>query len=464
MTVGQDAPPNSKNTVPLKRGSAISYSKSSAAPTISRKIQKKHKNRNLRQIFVLSFDALKERKARSALTILMVVVGAALMVALNGLGAGAAEFIGKQLNFLAPNVIFVSPGQINFRGGPAPPSTIVFNSQVVDRIKSLPFVQDVVPAYNGQLELNAQGNIITTPVLATDPTKVHFIAPSMQLVPGSSIQGNNPTGMLVGDTIANPPGKSTPFVTIGQTVKATVTNLNTITGKTEQTSRSFVITGILEPTGNPQVDKNVFINTATGNTIFKKAGKYDEMVVLALSGSYVNAVQQEITNLYGPNNIGVITPKAIMQAQVRTQSGSNSFTVEIAFVALLVGAVGIVTTLYTSVNERVKEIGTMKAIGAKSWFILSMFLSEALLIGFIGSTLGLSSGVGMAYMLASGFGASGGAGGHGGGGEAAPHITPIFLPNDLLYVWTLSLSISLVAGVYPAWKASRLSPLEALRR
>jgi putative ABC transport system permease protein len=66
-----------------------------------------------------------------------------------------------------------------------------------------------------------------------------------------------------------------------------------------------------------------------------------------------------------------------MQAQAHTQSGSSSFTLEIAFIALLVGAIGIVTTLYTSVNERIKEIGTMKAIGAKPWFILSMFLSEA---------------------------------------------------------------------------------------
>jgi putative ABC transport system permease protein len=102
----------------------------------------------------------------------------------------------------------------------------------------------------------------------------------------------------------------------------------------------------------------------------------------------------------------------------------------------------------------------MKAIGAKPWFILSMFLSEAVLIGLIGSTLGIFTGTGVAYLLTSGFGSSGG----GPPGAAAPHITPIFLPNDLLYVWVLSLSISLVAGVYPAWKASRLSPLEALRR
>jgi putative ABC transport system permease protein len=457
----KDARRNNENeNAPIVKRQEFVPGERTSVSVIHKKKQKKHNHRNLKQIFILSFDALRERKARSALTILMVVVGSALMVALNGLGAGAADFISKQLSFLAPNVIFVSPDQIGFRGGPSAPPTIVFNAEVVNRIKSLPFVQDIVPAYQGQLQLDAQGSIINSQVLSTDPTKIYLIAPSMQLVPGSSIQANNPIGMLVGDSVANPPGKTTPFVTVGQTVKATSTFVNPNTGRTQQTSRSFVVTGVLQPTGNGQVDKVVFINTATGNSLFKKSGKYDEMVVLALSGTYVNAVQQEITSLYGSNNIGVITPKAIMQAQAHTQSGSSSFTLEIAFIALLVGAIGIVTTLYTSVNERIKEIGTMKAIGAKPWFILSMFLSEAVLIGLMGSTLGIFTGTGVAYLLTSGFGASGG----GPPGAAAPHITPIFLPNDLLYVWFLSLFISLVAGVYPAWKASRLSPLEALRR
>src|SRR6185437_14268499 len=101
-------------------------------------------------------------------------------------------------------------------------------------------------------------------------------------------------------------------------------------------------------------------------------------------------------------------------------------------IALLVGAVGIITTLYTSVNERIKEIGTMKAIGAKSRFILALFLSEALLIGVAG-----------AYVLTSGMLGSGGGGGSpGSGGGGAAHFAPIFLPNDLLNVWLLSLSLS----------------------
>jgi putative ABC transport system permease protein len=106
--------------------------------------------------------------------------------------------------------------------------------------------------------------------------------------------------------------------------------------------------------------------------------------------------------------------------------------------------------------------GTMKAIGANNRFILSLFWSEALLIGLVGSTLGILMGIAGAYILTSGF--DGGTPGGGPPGAAAPHITPIFLPNDLLNVLVVSLFLSLAAGVYPAWKASRLSPLEALRR
>src|SRR5215469_10385949 len=92
--------------------------------------------------------------------------------------------------------------------------------------------------------------------------------------------------------------------------------------------------------------------------------------------------------------------------QQHTQSGSSSLTLEVGFIALLAGGIGVATTLYTSVNERTKEIGTMKAIGAKPWFILSMFLSDAVFIGLIGSTLGITTGIGLAYLLSTS-GASG---------------------------------------------------------
>jgi len=413
-------------------------------------------NKNLKQILILSFDALKERKARSALTILMVIVGGGLMIAINS--AAQSAFVNKQLSTLAPNILTVSSGQHGFRR-PSGPPTIIFNSEVVNRRKSLPYVQQVIPEYQGQLQLNAMGNIENSQVMGMDPTKLNLISTSIQLVTGSSIQANNPTGMLVGDSIANPPGMTTPFITVGQTVKGTYSFVDATTGNLQTASRSFVVTGVIQPTGNNQVDRAVIINEATANSLFHKTGKYDSMAVAALSGDYVNAAQQEITNIYGSNNIGVTTPKAILQARQQFQSGNSSFILDIAFISLLVGAIGIITTLYTTVNERIKEIGTMKAIGAKSGFILSLFMSEALFVGLIGSTLGILMGIMGAYIM-TGF-APGIAGG---GGAAASQVSPIFIPHDILNVWILSVALSLAAGIFPAWKASRLSPLEALRR
>jgi putative ABC transport system permease protein len=419
------------------------------------RLAKKKKNRNLKQIFVLSIDSLRERKVRSALTILMVVVGGALMVAINAISAGSAAFMDKQIGSLAPGVIHVGPGSKSKTFQEAPglatmTPRLPFNHQVVSRIKSLPFVKDVVPAYQGQVQLrvtgdNIPGDTLNINVGAENARAMFIMSPTLKLIPGSKIDSNNPSAMLVGYDIANPPGYAhNPLIRLDQAVTATY----------EGTSRNFVVTGILQESGNPNVDRIVRINTNTGNSFFHKSGQYDDMVVLARSGSYVNTVVQELDRLYGKDSFGIVIPTAVMQAQKHMNGGSNSFTLEVGYIALLAGAIGVVTTLWTSVNERTKEIGTMKAIGAKPWFILSMFLSDAILIGLIGSTVGIGTGIGLAYLLSA----------TGGGPTAtASYIAPIFLPNDLVRVWLLSLSITVAAGIFPAWKASCLSPLVAMR-
>jgi putative ABC transport system permease protein len=418
----------------------------SSVSTVHRTVKKKHKN--VKEIFILSLDALRERKGRSALTILMVLVGGALMVAINGMSEGSAAFTNKQLVSLAPNVIFVSPGSKSktFQEAPGLATSaprLPFNGEVANTIKSLPYVKDVIPGYTAQVQLNVDGNIENTNVFATEATVAFAISPSLTLVPGSSIQNDNPTAMLVGYDIANPPGYThNPLIRVGQTVSATY----------DGTSRHFLVTGIVNEAGNPNVDRVVIINTNTGNTFFHRLGQYDLMIVLARSGNDVPTVIQEMNRVYGRDSFGIVSPAAIIQAQKHTQAGGASFTLEVGFIAMLVSAIGVVTTLYTSVNERKKEIGTMKAIGANPIFILSMFLSDAVLIGFIGASLGIAFGIGLAYLLSTS-GASGG----------GAYIAPIFLPNELLQVWLLSLTVTILAGLFPAWKASRLSPLIAMQ-
>jgi putative ABC transport system permease protein len=223
------------------------------------------------------------------------------------------------------------------------------------------------------------------------------------------------------------------------------------TGEQKEESKNFVISGIMKETGNPTIDNGIVINPQAGNSLLQKSGKFDSLFVIAQSADLVDTVQQELRNLYG-NNIGISTVRAILKTIQQFTGGINAFLSSIAVVSLVVGAVGIITTLYTSVVERTREIGTLKAIGAQNKDILTLFLVEALLIGIFGATLGMLSGIGFGYALSAGIRP---------GNE--PYNPPIFLVSDMLRVWIISVSLSIAAGVFPAIKASRLLPITALR-
>ena len=441
-------------------------------------------------MFLLSWSAINERKVRSALTILMVLVGSSLLVAVGAFGAGFADFFNKQFSNLAPNILFVSSVQ---REGddtdgsvgsvaPPPSAKITLNAAVESRLRSLPYVEQVIPSYQSDISVESGAESKSFSVLSMDPTKLLVIAPSLDLTEGSTLPSPaDPTAILVAEDIAFPPGEATPFINLGQSVRLTYSFVEPETGEAKEESKSFVVRGIIESTGNPTVDNAVVIGLQPGDTLLQRAGKYDSLFVAAVSADFVNLVEEEIRTIYG-NDIGITTVQAILETIEEFTGGINSFLSSIAIISLVVGAVGIITTLYTSVVERIREIGTLKAIGAKSITILGLFLIEAVLIGIIGATLGLGAGIGMGYMLVSSSpggetsdGEENGAtspGNSGGGGDTqtstqepqqAESFTPVFLVEDMMRVWLISVGLSMVAGFYPAWKASRYLPVDALR-
>lgn len=410
---------------------------------------------HIKEVFLFAFEALRDRKIRSILTILMVMVGSSLLVAVNGLSSGFTFFFNKQFENLAPNILFINSAQENpeaggISSGPPPAPKIVLNSAVMSRINSLPFVNEVIPSFQAEITLISQSESITTNSFAIDPSKLLVVSPTLEFEEGSLIRPSDPNAIIIPSDVALPPGEENQFLTMGESVRAEYSYVDPTTAKEKKETKSFVVSAIMKRTGNPTVDNAVVFNTVTGNTLFQKAGKYDSLIVVAQSSDLVSVVEEEIRSLYG-NNIGITTVEAIIETIREFTSGISSFLLSIAIISLVVGAVGTVTTLYTSVVERTKEIGTLKALGAKNMDILTLFLTESFLIGLIGATLGILIGIGGGFILSSS------------ASQNDQPITPIYLANNLLSVWVISVLLSTVAGLLPSMKASKTLPIEALR-
>ncbi|MFQ5969312.1 MAG: ABC transporter permease [Nitrososphaerales archaeon] len=416
---------------------------------------------DFREIAELAFNALKERRTRSILTIVMVVVGSSLMISMSGLGGGFATFTEEQFSSLAPNVLFVSSAQPLERsrggfgiGGGGPPAApkVILTSVVANNIKNLPSVADAIPNYQGELTFEGKGKSTSIRVFAFDPQKIFTIVPNAEFDEGSVITSNDQSALLLAEMVARPPAETYAFAVLGQAVQAKYSFVDE-SGVQKVNSRSFVVRSVMHQTGNPTVDNAAIITTDAANSLMNKGSRFDGIVVVAKSPDLVKQAESEIRTLYG-NDIGITSAQAILKTIQEFTSGITTFMLSIAVVALLVGAVGIITTLYTSVMERTREIGTMKAIGAQNRDILSLFLSEAVMIGVIGAAVGIMVGIVGGFVLTTVMMS----------GEGAPAITPVFFPKDLAMIFFLSVGLSILAGFYPALKASRLPPIVALRR
>ena len=435
------------------------------------------------QTFRISFKALGDRKVRTSLTILMVIVGSSLMVTLNGIVAGLGQFATDVFSRLAPNILFVTsipmdgPGQrddADNGGGPPtflgqgliPVPAITLDQTVVDRLESLAGVSAVIPSYQARITIAVENRSQSASVLSVQPESLKIIAPTLEFTEGStmnpedestiylpSLIANNLWGELSEEAAVDNDG-SAAAIMIGQQVNVTYTYIDLATASRQSKSEVFTVAGIMKPVGNPTIDRAVIFNLDTGNKLLQKSGRYDSLFVAAESTDHVTQVEKEIRDLYG-SDIGITTSKAIIQSIGEFTAGFGSVISSIALVALLVGSVGIITTMYTSVTERTREIGVMKAIGARDRNVLALFLAEAAIIGIIGASIGLIVGVLGGYGVLSLFGSN---------LLPSGEVTPRYPWSELARVWAISLGLSVAAGLYPAWKASKLSPIVALRR
>jgi putative ABC transport system permease protein len=386
----------------------------------------------------------------------MVLIGAALMTSLNGLNGGMQGFINQQLSVLGANLLIVTPSPIfaGF-GGPSMETTpATLNEQTVKTLKSIQGVDVAVPFYTSGAKIVSSGISTDVTITGIDQSKLRVIYPKLTLENGALVQATDSIGILLGNSVAHPPGRTGAFATVGQTVSLQYTFLqDTPQGqKTQTKSRIFQVKGILNSLGSGGLDSEVFIATSAANALFEKGGKYSGIYLLTKSPQLNDQVESRIKKIYA-DNIGVVSPKTIAQTVQQVLGSFTSFITSIAAISMLVGGVGIVTTLYTSVMERTREIGLLKALGFRNEVVMLTFLSESALIGVIGGAIGILAGIGGAQVLTQvlPFGPTG-------------SFTPIILPTDVATVFSLSLVLSVVAGLYPAWRAARLDPIVALRK
>jgi len=174
------------------------------------------------------------------------------------------------------------------------------------------------------------------------------------------------------------------------------------------------------------------------------------------------AIMEQIRDLYG-NNLIIISPQVISDMIHQVTSGVYLFIRIVAMVSLLVASVGIITTLQTSVMERIKEIGLLKALGFTNKLVLAIFLCEATIIGIIGGGIGVFFGMSLSYGMSWILGRSLHIGTPSEPRFFTIQIVPVFDSWNVISTWILCVALSMVSGFYPSWRASRLNPVEALR-
>jgi len=379
----------------------------------------------------------------------MVTIGGSLVTGLTALGEGMNKFFIDQYSTLAANVVVAYPNSKSFR----------INEQVVQNIRRAAFVRDVVPFIQQSALVEAGGTAKSLNVVGIDQSKLPLIYPTLKIADGKLVDPRNSLGAIVGQLAANPPDKPMPFARTGQAINIRYNHLDA--GKPVTSSRSFRVEGVLDSlgaTGFFPVDKMTAISLPAANALFKREGSYDAVFVIASSYEIVEEVLKSLQRLYG-KDLEVFSAKSIIDTIRRAIASFQIFLSAIAGVSLVVAGVGIFTGQYTSVIERTREIGLMKALGFNNLAVLFVFLTEAAVVGAVGGVLGDAVGVGISYIFADYISNAP----WGEGGQTLGQFSPLFTWDMFVWVWAFCTAVSIVAGMYPAWRAAKLDPVVALR-
>lgn len=442
---------------------------------------------NLADITRLSYTQLGEKKVRTILTIVMVMIGVASIVALVSLTAGVSASISGQLQSLGPTSIILTSS-----------SASGFTLTDLSGIGSLPNVSSVIPIVEGSGYLKTSGANTSVTIIGISPQYLPGILATsgINLYQGGIFNDTVTPSSLIGYDVAFPStGGGRQEVAVGQPAALEVSS-----GRTTE-SYGIPVVGVLQSYSSLIVNINgaVIMSQPSAQALLHRQS-FNVILVKAANTSSVAALTTQLSDVYG-NNARVLSTQELAQTIASVIGGITLLLLLIAGISLLVAAVGIMNIMLMSVMERTHEIGVFKSLGFKNRHVLAIFLIQALIIGFIGGMVGIVVGAGASYSLAalssglsgsSGTGAglaagqptlaaSGGAPGGAFVGRGSSQsvsgqspfsssssssfsFSPLITLTTVVDAMIVAVLVSAIAGLYPAWRASRLEPIDALRQ
>jgi putative ABC transport system permease protein len=418
----------------------------------------------LRKSLKLAINILLHSKLRSWLTIIGIVIGVAAIVSIVSIGEGAQASINSRLSGLGADIITVSPGFERAFGGFGGPegsrqgtsaSTEAKNLTRTDVlvIRSIQGVSFVGGTISGRADMTYLAQTASVSVQGVDASVWQHMT-TAELDSGRFLNPGDTNVIVIGSRVANSLFKQ-PLV---------LNRMVSIEGK------AFKVVGILKSSGSGfgggGGDNAVYMPIETAAQVIedKNSNSFDSITVKVSSSDIATDVSSQIDarlmlSRHVTNRTKDYSVTSAQQLQQNISSITSTFTIflgAIAAVSLIVGAVGIANTMFTSVLEKTKEIGIMKAIGARNFDIMLIFLLNSALVGLAGGIMGILLGSAISSFLPNVISRLPGLSGGGG-------LTTVIPTSLLVEAIVVSVLIGMIAGAIPAYRASKLKPVDALR-
>lgn len=406
----------------------------------------------MREYFKIALRNLRSRLLRSWLTVLGIVIGVFLIVSLLSLSEGLRTTINKQLQSLGGQAILVMPGSSSDLFSSLMMGGSKLQQADMNAIKSAQGVEKVLGfSYTGSLvRYNDESKQVA--IGGYDPWQESL--KTLTMFQGWSLaQGSWPTNssqVLLGTRVANDTFSKRVLVGRDITVKG----------------RKLEVAGILNSLGNRQDDSTVYMDMSVYQDLTgEQRGTASYAMVIINKGADENVVAKRIENNLeetrkrrtgtdtNVQDFAVITSQKMGEIAGNILGIIQIVIIGFASIAIVVGGIGIANSMFTSVRERTREIGIMKAIGAKNSSILSIFMIEAGIIGLLGGIGGLLLGTILAEAIA-----------YVGRTNPSFYFTTTIAPWMVVFSILFSFSVGCLAGFFPARQAAKLKPVEALRR